>query len=122
MSTIDTCWLLPPIALTGWGGTRAGGGTGAGVAVAGVAVAAVDDTGVLPVVLVVFVVAAGVFPWAVEVTAGLSGTGLARSGKNLGAAHRSATMKRIERATADVSRFSILWDGVPTSRIENIAA
>src|ERR1700682_600726 len=106
------------MALRGVGDETVAGAAGAG--------ASVDVTAVVPVVLVgaeaLVVEGGGAFglPPAVDVTAGLAG--FASSGKSFGAAHCRTAMKTIEMRTAVTSRFSILRDGVPTSRVEHVAA
>src|SRR5436309_886718 len=95
------------------GAAATGGGAGAGVMLGVGAGAAVP---VVPVVCV-----AGVAGVAGFVTAGFAG-GLKYSGSTFGAAQAHSQRKPIEIRTAVKIRFSISRDGVPTSRIEDVAA
>src|SRR5207244_13037300 len=73
--------------------------------------------------VVVVVVVVGAMVAVVAVTAGFGGAGFfASSGKNFGATAAHNHSRPIEIRTAAKIRFSMSWDGVPTSRIERVAA
>src|SRR5436305_2264221 len=90
-------------------------GAAAGVTTDGAAVVVVADVTGAGCVEVVAVVA--------EVVSTFAGTGFfIRSGKSFGATAAQSHRKPIEISTAAKIRFSISRDGVPTSRIERVAA
>src|ERR1700748_1467863 len=107
MSTTVTCAFSPLTGASGCAGATIEGAADAGADV--VVPAAVCD-------------ATGDFVPCVDVAAGVSGWGAASFGKSFGAPHCRIAMNTIEMRTAVTSRFSILGDGVPTSRIEHVAA
>src|SRR5438067_1101392 len=91
----------------------------AAVAVTGAVVTgAVDGVGCAG-----FTVLVGAVVAVVAVTAGFGGADFfASSGKNFGATAAHNQSRPIEIRTAAKIRFSMSWDGVPTSRIERIFA